>query len=255
MQTHFSELSDAQWQVIEKILNDNRLRRYSLRSITNAILWVLRSGVQWRNLLGYPFSWQLAYYYFRKWRRDGTLERLSLSLNQLERLRQGKSSTPSLVCIDSQSVKSAPFVQQDKGIDAHKRVNGRKRHLLVDTLGLVWAVVVHAASEQDGTQAHLLVEHCLGYLDRMKKILVDAAYQKGFYDWVYEHFLDLEVEVSSRPPTQKGFVPLAWRWVNERTFGWTNFFRRLSKDYEKSAESAEAWVLWMNCQIILSRIE
>lgn len=192
--------------------------------------------------------------YFRKWKLDGTLARLNSELNKKERKRQKKQETPSLLCIDSQSVKSVAFVNQDKGIDGNKHVNGRKKHIIVDTLGLVWGVVVHAADIHDGVKAHLLVEHCLGYLDRMQKILVDDAYKKVFYDWVQGHIIGLEIEFASRPPSQKGFVPVKWRWVNERTFGWLNFFRRHSKDYEKTASSSEAWVLWANCQIILNRL-
>lgn len=196
----------------------------------------------------------MVYYYFRKWKNDGTLERLSSQLNKYERIRQGKKPTPSLLCIDSQSIKSAPFVNQDKGVDGNKFVNGRKRHIIVDTLGLVWGVIVHAADIHDGVQAHVLVEHCLGYLERMRKILVDDAYKKVFFDWVNNNIIGLEIEFASKPPTEKGFVPVKWRWVNERTFGWLNFFRRHSKDYERTVNSAEAWILWANCQIILNRI-
>ncbi len=128
------ELTDAQWQVIEKILNQTRKRKYELRAIVNAILWVLRTGSQWRNLPGgYP-PWQSVYYYFRRWQANGLLERLNSELNQAERIKQGKKTTPSLLCIDSQSVKVAAFVSKDKGIDGNKRINGNKRHLIVDTL-------------------------------------------------------------------------------------------------------------------------
>lgn len=254
MQTHYEVLSDAQWQFIEEILNDKRKRKHNLRLIINGILEILRTGTQWRNLRLSSIPWQSVYYYFRRWKQDGTLERLNAILNQKERARQGKESTPSLLCIDSQSIKSVPFVNQDKGIDGNKLINGRKRHLIVDTLGLVWGVVVHAADIHDGVKAHLLVEHCLGYLDRMKKILVDDAYKKIFYDWVKDNIIGLEVEFASKPPTEKGFVPVKWRWVNERTFAWLNFFRRHSKDYERTVESAEAWILWANCQIILNRL-
>lgn len=255
MKTSFEALSDSQWEFIKEYLPVQRKRKYDLREIVNAILMMLRTGVQWRNLdHKYP-PWQIVYYYFRTWRKDGTLERLNAALNRQERLRQGKAQTPSLVCIDTQSVKVAPFINQDKGIDGNKWINGRKRHVLVDTLGLVWAVVVHAADVHDGTKAHLLVEHLLGYLPRMKKILVDQAYRKVFHQWVQTNVLGLEVEFSSKPPSARGFVPVKWRWVNERSFAWLNFFRRHSKDYEKTTNSSEAWILWANCQILLNRFE
>lgn len=253
MQTHFTELSDTQWQFIKEILNDHRKRKHNLRVIVNGILEVLRTGTQWRNLRKADLSWQVIYYYFRKWYSDGTLERLNNELNKRERKRQGKQATPSLLCIDSQSIKSVPFVNQERGIDGNKLINGRKRHLIVDTLGLVWGVVVHAADIHDGQKAHLLVEDCLGYLDRMKKIAVDHAYKTIFADWVACNMIGIELEFATKPPTQKGFVPIKWRWVNERTFGWLNFFRRHSKDYERTTKSAQAWVLWANCQIILNR--
>jgi transposase len=253
MQTCFEDLSDSHWEIIEKILNDQRKRKYHLRSVVNGILSILRMGMQWRNVdKKYP-PWQTLYYYFSKWKTDGTLERMNAELNKIERKRQGKEETPSLLCIDSQSVKSVPFVNEDKGIDGNKRVNGRKRHLIVDTLGLVWGVVVHGAHIADGVKAHELVEHCLGYLHRMKRILVDEAYKKVFAEWVATNIIGLEVEFASKPPTDKGFVPVKWRWVNERTFGWFNFFRRHAKDYEKTTASAQAWILWANCQIILNR--
>lgn len=255
MQINYKELSDTQWQVIRCTIEDKRKRKHNLREVVNGILEVLRTGVQWRNLRRKTMSWQLMYYYFRKWKRNGTLEKLNTHLNQIERLRQGKTPTPSLVCIDSQSIKASSFIRQDKGIDGNKLINGRKRHIMVDTLGLVWSVKVHAANIPDGELAHKLVEPWLGYLHRMKKILVDSAYKIIFLDWAYENIMDVEVEIAVRPPTTKGFVLIKWRWVVERTFAWWNAFRRHAKDYEKTASSAEAWILWANCQIILNRIE
>lgn len=220
----------------------------------DAIFWYLRIGSQWRNLPeGFP-AWQSVYYYFRKWQRDGVLERLNTELNKRERIRMGKAQTPSMLSIDSQSVKVAPFIQEDKGIDGNKKVNGRKRHLLTDTLGLVWGVVVHGANQTDGAMAQRVVEPLQGYLHRMKKILADAAYKQRFMDWVYTNLLGVELEISSRPPTSQGFVPVQWRWVTERAFGIANFFRRLDKDHEKTVESSQAWILWMNCQVILNRL-
>ncbi|MGB0839107.1 MAG: transposase, partial [Chitinophagales bacterium] len=124
-----------------------------------------------------------------------------------------------------------------------------------DTLGLIWGVVVHAANITDGKAAHLVLEPLVGYLHRLEKILGDAAYKKSFIHWVQDNVLGLEVEISSRPPTSKGFVPVKWRWVTEQTFGRFNFFRRLDKDQEKTVQSSEAWVLWQNCQTILYRLD
>ena len=223
MQASFELLSDSQWEFIKEYLPIQRQRNYCLRDIVNAILSILRTGTKWRNLDSKYPPWESVYYYFRIWRKDGTLERLNSSLNQRERKKQGKEATPSLVCIDSQSIKAAPFISQEKGIDGNKRINGRKRHILVDTLGLVWAVVVPSADRPEGTMAHLLVEHLTGYLPRMKKILVDQAYKKVFLKWVEDPIIGLDVELSSKPPSSKGFVPVKWR------------------------------ILWANCQILLNR--
>ncbi len=255
MQSQYERLTDSQWENIKEYLPVKRKRKYDLRDIVDAILWILRIGGQWRNLPGCFPPWKSVYYYFRRWKDDGTLDSLNVALNRKERKRQGKEETPSMLSIDSQSVKAGPFVSRDKGIDGNKRVNGRKRHVITDTLGLVWAVVAHAANLPDGSVADQVVEPLAGYLHRLKKILADAAYKTTFMDWVTENLLGVELEISSRPPSTKGFVPVKWRWVTEQTFGRFNFFRRLDKDHEKTVESSEAWVLWQNCQTILYRLE
>ncbi|MFD2066049.1 transposase [Pontibacter silvestris] len=134
-----------------------RKRLYSLRVIVDAIFYVLRVGSQWRNLPESFPKWELVYYYFRKWQADGTLERLNFSLNIKERERQGKVNPPSLMNIDSQSVKAAPFVSEQTGVDGNKKISGRKRHMITDTLGLVWGVVVHSANKADGALAERVV--------------------------------------------------------------------------------------------------
>ena len=208
MKTSFEELSDSQWEFIKDYLPIQRKRKYDLRDILNAIFRILQTGLQWRNLDDKYPPWESVYYYFRTWNSNGILFKINAALNESERSKQGKKETPSLVCIDSQSIKAAPFISQDNGLDGNTRVNGRKRYLLVDTLSLVWAVIVHAANIHYGTRSSELVENTLGYLPRMKKILVDNAYKKIFIPWVENNILDLEVEVASKPPTSKGFVPI-----------------------------------------------
>ncbi|MEM8527826.1 MAG: IS5 family transposase [Bacteroidota bacterium] len=255
MQTQYERLTDSQWENIKEYLPVQRKRKYDLREIVDAIFWILRIGSQWRNLPECFPPWKSVYYYFSKWKKNGTLQRMNEGLNRKERVRQGKEPTPSMLNIDSQSIKGGPFISEDKGIDGNKRVNGRKRHIVTDTLGLVWFVVVHAANLTDGSMAHKVVEPLIGYLHRVQKILADAAYEKGFRDWVYANMLGVELELSSRPPSSKGFVPIKWRWIVEQTFGRFNFYRRLDKDHEKTIQSSEAWVLWQNCQTILYRLE
>ena len=254
MQTQYTRLTDPQWEIMKECLPIQRKRKYDLRHIVDAILWYLRIGGQWRNLPADHPPHAIVYYYFRVWKRNGVLERLNAHLNRKARKQAGKKETPSMVSIDTQSVKAAPFVQEERGIDGNKKINGRKRHVLTDTLGLVWGVVVHAANQADGKTAQRVVAPLQGYMHRMKKILADAAYKRTFVDWVADNLLGVEVGISSSPPTQKGFVPVKWRWVTERTFGTFNFFRRLDKDHEKTPQSAEAWVLWQNCQIVINRL-
>lgn len=254
MQTQYERLTDSQWEVMKEYLPVQRKRKHDLREIVDAILWILRIGAQWRNLPDNHPPWKSVYYYFRKWKQNGTLQKMNEGLNQKERKRQGKTATPSMLSIDRQSIKAGPFVSRDKGIDGNKRVNGRKRHIVTDTLGLVWFVVAHAANLADGTMANKVVEPLTGYLHRLKKILADAAYEKVFRDWVYENMLGVELILSSKPPSTKGFVPVKWRWVTEQTFGRFNYFRRLDKDHEKTVQSSEAWVLWQNCQTIIYRL-
>ena len=254
MESQYKRLTDSQWEVVWQSLPIERKRKHSLRVIVDAIFYMLRVGGQWRNLPEGLFpKWQLVYYYFDKWQAGGTLERLNFTLNIRERNRQGKEASPSLVSIDSQSVKVAPFVSGETGVDGNKKVNGRKRHLITDTLGLVWGVVVHSANKADGALAGRVVAPLRGYVHRMEKILADAAYEQVFMEWVSENLLGVELEISSKPPATAGFVPVKWRWVTERALGMFNFFRRLDKDHEKTPRSAESWVLWHNCQIILNR--
>ena len=252
MREKFKKLSDSQWEVMAEFLPVQRKRKIDLRHVVDSIRWLNETGSQWRNLPECFPAWDAVYYYFRKWKHDGTVYFLNIGLNILERNAWGKEDTPSLICIDSQSVKVAPFIKNDKGIDGNKKVNGRKRQVLVDTLGLVWAVFVHAANGNDSVYGCPLLEQIEGLCERLKKILVDRGYEGRFIEFVRQK-LGIEAEVSSRPPTERGFVPVKWRWVSERTFGCFNFFRRLSKDYEKTVESAEAWILWANCQMIISK--
>lgn len=255
MQTQYENLTDPQWEIIKERLPIQRKRKYDLRDIVNAIFWILRTGSQWRNLpREYP-KWNAAYYYFAKWKQDGTLEGLNTHLNMLLREQEGREATPSAVSIDSQSVKKAPFVSEDTGIDGNKKVNGRKRHILTDTIGLVWVALVHGANLHDGVMAEQVVSPVLGYLHRLKKVFADMAYKVELGDWLENMYTSIELEISSRPPTTKGFVPVKIRWVTEQTFGIFNFQRRLDKDHEKTTNSAEAWIYWANCQRILNRIK
>lgn len=255
MQTQYVLLTDPQWEVIKEHLPIQRKRKHDLRDIVNAIFRILRTGSQWRNLPAYYPKWQLVYYYFSKWKKDGTLVRLNSSLNMKLREEAGREATPSAVSIDTQSIKKAPFVSEGTGIDGNKKINGRKRHLLTDTIGLVWVAVVHAANLQDGVMAEQVISPILGYLYRVKKVFADMAYRVDLGNWLEQIYTSIELEISSRPPSSKGFVPIKIRWVTEQTFGVLNFQRRLDKDHEKTPNSAEAWIYWANCQRVINRLK
>lgn len=255
MQHKYHRITDPQWEVIKVLLPIKRKRKYDLREVINAILWLLRTGSQWRNLSRDFPDWRIVYYYFRVWKKKGVLDKINYHLNMLYRKQLMKQATPSVLSIDSQSIKKAPFVFQETGIDGNKKINGRKRHIVTDALGLVWGVVVHAANQHDGVMGANVIAPLVGYLHRLKKIFADAAYRVDLGEWLDNFMGAIELEISSRPPSEKGFVPVKVRWVTEQTFGIFSFFRRLDKDHEKTTDSAEAWILWQNCQRLLNRIQ
>jgi transposase len=153
MSTQFEDLTDSQWQVMENILPTKRKRKLDIRMVVNAIFWMVRVGGQWRNLDSRFLKWTAVYYYYYKWMHDGTFEKLNAYLNEIERIRQEREPTPSLACVDSQSVKLSPMIFEDRGTDGGKNVNGRKRQVMVDTLGLVWMVFVRRhVGHHDGVQ-------------------------------------------------------------------------------------------------------
>ncbi len=239
MQPCYQELTDYQWEIIEKIIDSKRKRWHSLRTVCNAVLWIVYSGSQWRNLESRYPPWQSVYYYFRQWQRTGLWEQILDALVVKERKRQTREESPSLLAVDSQSVKTVNFISLDTGIDGAKKLNGRKRHLAVDTLGLPWATMVTAASVSDTAAGCQLVDQLKGKVPRLKKIAADHGYKAGFIDHVSIH-CGWEVEIAQRPESARGFVPQKNRWPVERSFGWLNFRRRLAKDYEKTAESSQA---------------
>jgi putative transposase len=253
MQTQFNELTDAQWAIIAPFFPTSRKRKYDLRIIFNAILWLNRVGGQWRNLDSkYPY-WQIVYYYFRIWTKLGLLDTINAELVKLERLRQEKSTEPTANTIDSQSVKIAPFIPEDKGIDGGKKINGRKRHIITDTLGLIIAVIVTAANRHDGVTACTFFGRVKNRLKNTKCIFADHTYQGQFQKLMDEN--DIKLEIAAKPESAKGFIPVKKRWVVERSFGWMNFFRRLAKDYERKVQNSESMIYLAQIQIILNRLQ
>ena len=255
MQTQFNELTDAQWLIISELLPVNRKRKYSLRDVIDAIFYINRTGIQWRNLnvKGSLFlDWRIVYYYFRTWTKLDIISNINFELMQFERLCQDRSINPTANLIDSQSVKIAPFIQNDKGIDGGKKINGRKRHIITDTLGLIIGVMVTAANIHDGAAGSSLFNFLIDKLKNTKCIFADGTYGGKFKTTIEKKGILLEG--AAKPESAKGFIPVKKRWAVERTFGWMNFFRRLSKDFERTVESSESMIYLAQIQIILNRI-
>ena len=221
--------------------------------MTNIILWLLRTGCQWRNLPREWPNWQTVYYYFEQWKQDGTFERINTALNQLDRKRVSKEAYPSVLCIDAQSVKLQPMIGEYRGIDPNKRVNGRKREFVVDTDGRLWVAQVHAAHEAEGPAALPLISTMVWRVgERLEKVYGDQAYNGVFAQALAGWSIDFEK--ASRPESAQGFVPVARWWVVERSIAWTNFFRRIVKDYEYTLSSSVSWLYLANIQIMLQRL-
>jgi putative transposase len=252
MHEHFSELTDSQWEIIKKYLPIQRKRKLCLRKVCNAIFWIVRTGSQWRNMESKFDKWQTVYYYFRRWKKAGIISLIHDELVKIERKRQNREETPSLGSIDTQTIKIVPFTSDDKGVDGNKRINGRKRHIIVDTCGLIIAIIVHAANISDTQGAILLSEKLKRKFPRLKLVLADEGYKLSAIEWVNTNF-PWVLEIVKKQDVPKGFLPQKNRWQVERTFSWLNFFRRLSKDYEKTVESSESIIQLAMITIMLNR--
>lgn len=258
--TKHKKLTDAQWDTIKGFFTWERKRKLCLRSVLDTIFYVLRTGIQWRNINKKYGTWDAIYYYFDKWKQDGTFERVNLALNEFERLRKSRKGKPSLLCVDSQSVKLAPLIFEDRGIDGGKLVNGRKRQIFVDTEGRLYGAIVHAANIADAHGAAPLLDQMANFQMRLEKFLGDSSYNGIFAELVksrgytFEKATRLDEGKNNKNRDNK-FVPEPKRWVVERFFAWTNFFRRIVKDYEHTVTSAATWLILANIRILLQRIK
>jgi len=255
-QTYPTDLTDRQWDYIKDLIpgakQGGRPRSLDMRHLINAILYILVTGAQWRMLpKDYP-KWKSVYHYFRIWRDDGTWQRIHDTLRAELRRRAGRHKHPTAGCLDSQSVKSSS-VPGLRGYDSGKMVKGRKRHLLVDTLGLVLAVVVTAASVSDAKGARLVFARLGGCCKKLRRIWVDGTYRGKLLEWVVEHCIFL-LEPVLRTDEMKGFVLLPRRWVVERTFGWLTQCRRLGKEYEVLPASSEAMIYIAMTRLMIRRL-
>ncbi|MFI5817059.1 IS5 family transposase [Streptomyces sp. NPDC051643] len=246
-----SDLSDARWELVEPVLTAWRSERrgrgldigrppdHDLRSLLDAVLYVNRTGIPWRYLPhDYP-HWNTVYAYFARWQEEGVFDQLNSLLRRQVRRQEGREDEPTACVIDSQSIKTSTNVPaREQGIDAGKKIVGRKRSIVIDTVGLLLQVLVTAASVQDSIAGRTLIERVATEHPTVRKTWVDGGYRQHLVE--HAATLGIDMHIVRRDPATRGFAVLPRRWTVERTLGWLMHYRRLARDYEAHPHRSEA---------------
>jgi transposase len=257
-----SDTTDAQWALIDPLLPDpawlsgkgGRPELHCRRAIVDAIFYVVDNGIKWRALPADFPPWSMVYNHFAAWEAAGVTQDVLDCLRDRVRLREGRTAQPSAAIIDSQSIKAAETVgKPSRGYDAGKKINGRKRHIAVDTLGLLLCVLVTTASVQDRDGAKPVLEHLATAFRRVRLIWADGGYAGKLVDWAHAS-LTIALQIVKRSDDATGFVVLPRRWAVERTLAWITRHRRCVRDYERLPTHHEAMVRWTMIRITSRRL-
>ena len=256
--TYPSDLTDEEGEWIKDLIpaakSGGRPRTLCMRAVLNAIFYVTKGAIQWRVLPTTFPKWQSVYHYLRAWKRQGVWISIHETLRARVRAQEERHKHPTAGCLDRQSVKTPEVGGADRGFDNGKKVKGRKRHVLVDTLGLFLIVVVTAASFSDPAGARKIFQQMRGPGKKLRKVWVDGTYRGAEWTaWIQAKYRRV-LESVTRAEGQKGFAVLPHRWVVERTLAWLNQNRRLSKDYEELPSTSETFVYVAMTRLMLKRL-